>query len=157
MGSLTISRLISTVITFCANKTKIKSCIYNTLFLGDNLVITVCCGPNLSEPTCYRPQRSWAKLIFSQACVILSTRGCLIFSGGGLGDVWFFRGGLIFSGGVLFFRGGVWFFGGLIFSGGVWFFGGLVSQPARDTVNERPVHILLECILVLTNRELVRL
>ena len=47
--------------------------------------------------------------------------------------------------------------GGLIFLGVSDFFGGLVSQPTRDTVNEQPVHILLECILVLTNRDLVRL
>ena len=26
---------------------------------------------------CYRPQRSWGKVMFSQACVILFTRGCL--------------------------------------------------------------------------------
>ena len=27
--------------------------------------------------SCYRPQRSWGKVMFSQACVILFTEGCL--------------------------------------------------------------------------------
>ena len=37
------------------------------------------------------------------------------------------------------------FSGGLIFSGGG---GGGIPTPPRDTVNEWPVRILLECILV---------
>ena len=54
---------------------------------------------------------------------------------------------MVFSGGhAWFFPGGhVWFFlGGMRgFSGG-----GCVRRIRRDTVNERAVRILLECILV---------
>ena len=83
-----------------------------------------------------------AKVIFSQACVIL-------FTGGG-GMVW---GGLQFFGGASNFSG--FFLGGVVsnFSGGppifqvgLQFFGG--GGLHRNTVNVRPVRILLECILV---------
>ena len=76
------------------------------------------------------------------------------FSGGGGLQFWggwspIFRGGLVsnfsgggvsnFSGGSPIFRGGLQFFGGApIFGGG----------ELRNTVNVRPVRILLECILV---------
>ena len=74
----------------------------------------------------YRPQRSWAKVIFLHLSVILLTGGC-----GGLvpGGLQFFGGVLQFFGGVLqFFRGGVSnFWGSSIFRGGGWlqFSGGL--------------------------------
>ena len=58
----------------------------------------------------YRPQRSWAKVMFLQASGILSTEG----------------------GGFLKLFGGSPNF----------------HQSPPDTVNERPVRILLECILV---------
>ena len=55
----------------------------------------------------YRPQRSWAKVIFSEACVKNSVHGGgWVWSQGGVSEI--FRGGLKFSGG-----------GGLKFSGGV--------------------------------------
>ena len=74
----------------------------------------------------YRPQRSWAKVIFLHVSVILLTGGGLSdlkFWGGCL--VWNFRGGCLvwnFWGGVVWseiFGGGV---SGLKFSGGVWNF-----------------------------------
>ena len=58
-----------------------------------------------------------------------------------LGGV-YFRGGYIFGGGIS--SGGGIVSGGYSFGGGVFFRGGL----HRNTVNIRPVRILLECILV---------
>ena len=61
---------------------------------------------------------------------------------------------VVFSGGMRgFFRGHVWFFPGvscMVFSGGMhdFFRGGGMHRIRRDTVNERAVRILLECILV---------
>ena len=83
----------------------------------------------------YRPQRSWGKVIFSQASVILLTGGV---RGGGMCMV--ARGVCMVApvGGV---RG--------FFGGHAWFFpGGGMHRIRQDTVNERAVHILLECILV---------
>ena len=83
------------------------------------------------------------KVIFSQACVILSTGGGGVWSRGGSPN---FQGGSSkFSGGVPPNFGG----GSSKISGGVSpnFRGGL----HRKTVNVRPVRILLECILVLVN------
>ena len=84
----------------------------------------------------------------------------ILFIGGGAPDFALILGGFlqIFGGGV-FFWGGVFlggvppnFQGGLFgggwflqIFGGVSFFGGVLH---RNTVNVRPVHILLECILV---------
>ena len=66
-----------------------------------------------------------AKVIFSQACVILSTGGCLVPGG----FLQIFGGGVSGPGGVPpNFRGG--------------------RCLHRNTVNVRPVRILLECILV---------
>ena len=63
---------------------------------------------------------------------------CVVFSEG---DAWFFPGGHAW-----FFPGGhAWLFLG----GRVWFFLGGLHRIRRDTVNERAVRILLECILVL--------
>ena len=51
----------------------------------------------------YRPQRSWGKVIFSQACVILFTGGvCMVL---GVGGAW--SGGCMVPGGYLV-RGGAW-------------------------------------------------
>ena len=88
--------------------------------------------------------------------------GCLVLGGGSP----IFQGGMVWSGlvvpGVSNFFWGVWwgvsnFSGGSLsnFSGGwsglggsLQFFGGSPTPPPPDTVNERPVRILLECILV---------
>ena len=147
----------------------------------------------------YRPQRSWGKVMFLQASVILLTGGghAWFYSGGGHawfysggGHAWFYWGGVrgfirgacvvLFGGGVHgfiwggacvvlfgggmrgFIRGGhawfysgghAWFYSGgacvVLFRGGrAWFFQFLRIQ--WDTVNERAVRILLECILVLS-------
>ena len=58
---------------------------------------------------------------------------------------------------ILFTGGGVWSRGVSNFSGGLQFFGGgvvgvMVRTRHRNTVNVRPVRILLECILVLKLR-----
>ena len=76
---------------------------------------------------CYRPQRSWRKVIFSQASVILSTGGGRAWLGGR--HAWL---------GVRAWLGGMH---------------GTHAPPRqilwlRHTVNERAVRILLECILV---------
>ena len=96
----------------------------------------------------YRPQRSWAKVIFSEACVKNSVHGWGRGGGGG-GGVWS-RGGSKFSGGGLVLGGRVSKFSGVgvwcLVPGGLQIFGGF--QIFADTVNERPVRILLECILV---------
>ena len=70
------------------------------------------------------------------------------FSLGGGGHAWFLPGGacVVFPGGhAWFFLGGAWFFPG----GMRGFSRGGVHRIRRDTVNERAVRILLECILVL--------
>ena len=102
--------------------------------------------------------------VFTGVC--LSTRGghAWFFLGG---HAWFFRGGMrgffggctCFFGGAWFFRRGhAWFFRGVcvVFGGCAWFFrgacmvfsGGACVVFRGDTVNERAVRILLECILV---------
>ena len=98
----------------------------------------------------YRPQRSWGKVVFSQASVILLTGGaCVVAPGGGMHG--FFRGGtvcVVFTGGGSvhgFCQGGVH---GFFLGGHAWFFWGGVRRIRRDMVNERAVRILLECILV---------
>ena len=107
----------------------------------------------------YRPQRSWAKVIFSEACVKNSvhrggcsrfcsnfwggapdfalilggcSRFCSNFSGGGSSK---FSGGGVFFGGVPpNFQGGVFFGGGSSkFSGGGYFGGGGFSTGIRST------------------------
>ena len=86
--------------------------------------------------SCYRPKRSFGQgNIFTSVC--LST-------GGGV----FFGGFLQIFGGVSFLRGGSSkFLGGFLqIFGGVFFWGGVLP---RNTVNVRPVRILLECILVI--------
>ena len=104
------------------------------------------------EVTVYnRPQRSWDKVIFSQACVILFTGGCMVpgegcmVLGEWLGGAWsraaWSRG---CTGGALS-GWGAW-------SGGCMVPGGLVEKPPADPPRRpllRAVRILLECILVL--------
>ena len=116
---------------------------------------------------CYR---SWAKVIFLHVSVILLTGG--VSGPGGVSNFWgspifregspIFQGVSNFSGGSpIFRRGGGWlqFFGGSNFFGGVlqifffkFFFpkisSGMHQPPPPETVNARPVRILLECILV---------
>ena len=117
----------------------------------------------------YRPQRSWGKVIFSEVCVnnsvhrgacmvaqggmcgctggvcvVLFGGACIVLFGGG-GHVWFYLGGMhgfIWGACVVLFGGCAWFYSG----GCAWFFQFFRIQ--LDTVNERAVRILLECILV---------
>ena len=100
------------------------------------------------DPCYYRPQRSWAKVISLQASVCPHGEGsaqnfgggvCSKFSGGGRSDP--------------NFGGGVWNFFFFFFS--IYFppkkiSSGMHTLPpsAPETVNARPVRILLECILV---------
>ena len=97
----------------------------------------------------YRPQRSWAKVIFLHVSVILLTgmvsglvpgRGVSNFSGGGSPPI--FQGGfqIFFSFFFLFF-----FFFSSFFS---IFKKILLGCTTPETVNDRPVRILLECSLV---------
>ena len=81
----------------------------------------------------YRPQRSWGKVIFSQASVILLTGGC------------FLRGGAS-SGGGCFLWGVLPPWGGTSSQGG----------PGGDPLGRlllRAVRILLECILVKKSKQ----
>ena len=71
-------------------------------------------------------------------CVVAPRGACMVFAGGAC---------------MVFARGRVWFLPGacVVFPlGGVHGFswGGGVHRIRRDTVNERAVRILLECILV---------
>ena len=105
-----------------------------------------------------------ACMVARGACVVFSWGMCGCSPGGQC--VWFFSGGMrgFFWGVHGFFRGHAWFFPG----GCAWFFRGVVGgvcvffgagthgffrggvhRIRRDTVNERVVCILLECILVL--------
>ena len=114
----------------------------------------------------YWLQRSWAKVISLQASVCPHGGGwggvCSKFSGvggvcskiGGVSDP-NFRGGVVSDpnfGGCLtqIFRGGVWnffFFSFNLFTRSKNFFWD-AHPPTPETVNARPVCILLECILV---------
>ena len=117
----------------------------------------------------YRPQRSWGKVIFSEACVhILSTGGHAWLLGGHAwllgGHAWLLLGGayMVAWGACMVAPGGhAWLFGGACMvapkggvhgcSGGVCgCSGGRAWDTTRygDMVNERAVRIPLECILV---------
>ena len=133
------------------------------IYLQLNFTINVSYKPTTKiSGNFYRPQRSWGKVIFSEACVKISVhrgegehgtgawvagggmhggsgrRACVV--GGMPGRGVCVAGGMYMAGGMhgvdMHGRGGV------CGSGRVW-------QILRDTVNERAVHILLECILVL--------
>ena len=96
--------------------------------------------PNVIFVTFYRPQRSWAKVLFLHLSVILLTGGVVVWS---RGDLQFFGGGLQFLGGLQFFGGSPIFrevsnfggrgwgspiFGGFSnFSGGLQFLGGCLQ------------------------------
>ena len=112
----------------------------------------------------YRPQAKFAKVMFLQVSVCPHGGhawllwGVHVFSGGGMcgfflgGHAWFSRGGMhgcSCGGGMCGFSGG----GGMC-----GFFWGGMHRIRRDTVNERAVCILLECILVVLsiNRETLR-
>ena len=106
---------------------------------------------------CYRPQRSWGKVIFSQACDILFTGGVPGPGGGGAwsGGVHGPRGVPGPEGGGAWSRVGTWSWGGwcMVPGGGAWSQGGVWSwgvhggdPPGRLLLPA--VRILLECILV---------
>ena len=106
--------------------------------------------------SCYRPQRSWGKVIFSQASVILLTGGYASFRGvlprGGVlppgaggassgGGGCFLRVGALPPGGVMLPPRGCFLLWGALLRGGP---GG--DPPGRLLL--RAARILLECILV---------
>ena len=90
-----------------------------------------------------------AWLFWGRACVVFSGGSAWFFQGG---HAWFFRGGHVwfFGGGVCFFPGGgcAYFFPRGVCASGCG--GCMLLGAGGDTVNERAVRILLECILVLT-------
>ena len=125
------------------------------------------CWSLSGKNTCYyRLQRSWAKVIFLQACVC--PRVGVVWSAGwwsGPGGSPNFRGSSNFGGvspnfwGVSIFSGGLHIFGGGFSKFFFFFFfqflfppkillGCTTPPPPPETVNAAPVHILLECILV---------
>ena len=89
-----------------------------------------------SIPGFYRQQRSWGKVIFSQAYVILFTGGGSAWSVGGSAWSW----GLHGPGGCEWSQRGAW-------SGGCLVWGDLVQIPPGWLLL-RATRILLECILV---------
>ena len=112
------------------------------------IALAVCALGWLVVYSYYRPQRSWAKVMFLQASVILSTGGDLVqggvsnFSGG----LQFFGGSPIFGVGPPIFRGGSPIFRGVLqfFGGGgspIWLMSGryasywnafLLTSPSPD-------------------------
>ena len=135
----------SLVINFCENRA-LKTC-FCVVFVS-----------------CYRPQTKFAKVMFLQVSVcpqgghawLLPGGACVIAPGvGGMhgcsqgGRAWFFRGEeWLLPGGVRDCSGGCVIAPGggraCFFQGGA----GGMRRIRLDTVNERPVRILLECILV---------
>ena len=111
----------------------------------------------------YRPQRSWGKVIFSEACVKNSVhRGCVHGCLGGVRGCW--GGHMWLLVGVLGCWGACMVAGGMCGEGGVCIVnrGSCMAQWGAwrrwhawdttrygDTINELVVRILLECILVL--------
>ena len=82
--------------------------------------------------------------------MILSTRGggaCVVVGG----NAWLW-GACMVAGGVHGCGGHAWWWGCVVAGGHAWLHGGGVRGCGirRDTVNERAVRILLECILVIT-------
>ena len=106
----------------------------------------------MSPQNCYRPQTKFAKVMFLQVCVC--PQGGMRASGGvcvllgvcaWLGGMHGCRGVCVVVGGHVWLQGGVRTLRGVQLGcregmHGIW----------QDTVNERVVRILLECILVLT-------
>ena len=96
---------------------------------------------SLQKLNIYRPQRSWGKVIFSQASVILSTGGRAWLWGGVWGVVarehaWL-PGGCIIPGGLCIVVGGMHGCGGCMVAGGLcvvlgmcaWLLGGMCGCP----------------------------
>ena len=102
----------------------------------------------------YHPQRSWSKVIFSEACVKNSVHregqawGGHAWQGGMRGRGACVAGGHVWQGGMCG-RGACMAGGHMHGMGGVRGRGEHAWQILRDTVNERAVRILLEGILVL--------
>ena len=85
------------------------------------------------------------------------------------GHVWLWGGACVVAGGMRGSRGHAWLQGGIVVVGGAcvvagdmhgsgghaWWWGGGMCGIQRDTVNERAVRILLECILVHNNTALM--
>ena len=108
--------------------------------------------------------RGACMVLFGGACMVLFGGACMVLFGGACvvlfgGHAWFYSGGMhgFIRGGVhgfirgacmVLFGGHAWFYsGGMQYLGGcAWFFQFFRIQ--WDTVNERAVRILLECILV---------
>ena len=112
------------------------------------------------SPFCYRPQRSWGKVIFSEACVKNSVHSGGVHGRGGGGHVrWLCGGGACVVVGEHAWQGCV--LGGMHGGGHVWQGACIPRMPPPGhheirSVNARAVRILLECILVLnitTNRK----
>ena len=119
-------------------------------------------GKNMHDN--YRPQRSWGKVIFSQASVTMSTGGHAWLLGGvhGCGRARVVAGGGMHGcRGCTWLPGGAWLAGSVHGCGHTWMWGGMrgcrggVCRARQDTVNERAVCILLECILVLNKIMLI--
>ena len=87
----------------------------------------------------YRPQRSWGKVIFLEACVKNSVRRGAFVAGGRAWQGACMAGGCAWQGACMAGRG--------MHAGGCDWQG----ERAGHTVNERAVRILLECILVYVN------
>ena len=91
----------------------------------------------------YCPQTKFAKVMFLQVSVCPHW-GCVC------GFIWWGACVVLFRGCVVLFRGCAWFYSGghawFYLGGRAWFFQFFWIQ--WDTVNERVVRILLECILV---------
>ena len=113
------------------------------------------CGRNMVRIFTARKRSLGQGNIFTPVCHSVHRGVCVVAPGGRAwllqGRAWFYSGGAWFySGGVRgFIRGCMVLFGGhaWFYSGGrVWFFQFFWIQ--WDTVNERAVRILLECILV---------
>ena len=100
----------------------------------------------------YRPQRSWGKVIFSEACVKNSVHTEGVHGKGGMNGRGALHGrGCVWLGGM-HRRGCMWQEGHAWQGAHVWQEGthAAPQQILQDMVNERAVGILLECILVFT-------
>ena len=106
----------------------------------------------------YRPQTKFAKVMFLQVCVCPQgdVHGAGGVHGAGRG-VHGGRGACVVPGGMHGAGGHAWWQGVCGVAGGVhggrrgcaWWWGGMGGGIRRDTVNERAVRILLECMLYL--------
>ena len=122
-------------------------------FLDPSLPIMPATRPRLLDQIppksyCYRLQTKFAKVMFSQASVILSTgKGVCIRGWGSASRKGLHPGGICIPGGL--HLGGLQRGGGLPLEGSA-SRGGVLGRPPgalQDTVNKRAVRIILECIL----------